>query len=163
MPVLHDGEVGGGLLQAFDGIGDLGVQRRGEHEDAIAVRALLLLGTHRDRHLRHERVDRKLVVPDQPLPHGTGAQGNDDVVHGGAVSLLQRLDALEIELAEHEPAVCGHLAVEGRSRCLLGRADDPVAVAPDEAFEAVEQTSDPGGAGDDREDRLIEIGNGARQ
>ena len=118
VPVLHHPQLALRCSQPLDRVSDVGEHRRTEQQNPIAVGAGLFGGAHRHRHLRDQRFVRQLVVLEQPPPHCAGAQRDHDAVDGALVRRLYRLHAVQIHLAEREPAMRRDLAVERRLGCV---------------------------------------------
>jgi hypothetical protein len=144
-------------LQPLDGVGDVGVQRRGHQQDAVAEGAELLTRAHRHRDLGDERHVRQVLVLDQPPPHRARAGADDDVVDRRAVLVLGGLEVLERELPEREPPVRRDPAGELRLGCDEVRAVDAV------AHEPRRQARDGAHAGEDAERGLVEVRDRLRQ
>ena len=151
-----------GVVSQFAGARRVGLVRedRGAHQhDPVAEGARLLVGADRDRDLGDQGLGGQLVVLEQPPPDGARADRDDDVVDGAAVLVLGRLDVVEVELAEGEPAVRRDAAVE---RGLRGAEVVWSTTRPsppgDEALDAVGDAGDGAGAGDGAERGVVEVG-----
>ena len=71
--LLHHAKCLVRAVQPVDGVLDVGEERRVHQHDPVPVGPGLLLGANGDGDLRHERVDRQLVVLHQPPPNGACA------------------------------------------------------------------------------------------
>ena len=89
---------------------------RNDHpRDPVAVRPALLGRADRHRDERHERVVRQLPALEQPLPHCSSAERDDNVVHRRPRLLLHPLDGFERQRAEREAPVLRDPSVEARA------------------------------------------------
>ena len=100
--LLHRGEGVVGLAQPPHRVGLVGEERRAHQHDPVAVGPDLLVRSHRDRDLHHERVGWQVVVLEEPATDRARADRDHDVVDGAAVLVLHLLHLVQLELAEDE-------------------------------------------------------------
>src|ERR1022692_1319528 len=101
-----------GRTQAVDRVGDLSVEFHSHEQDAVAEGPLLLRAAYRDRDLRDQGFVAQLVMLQQPAADGAGADGNDDIVDGDPVHVLDIFDSIKRQPSENNASVRRYSPVE---------------------------------------------------
>ena len=108
-------------------------------ETLLPMRALAGRVADRDRDHRDERRVRQRTVIGKPAPQRAGAHGHHHVVDRDAEGVLHRLDGVQIDAAEREPAVRRDGLVERRRGRPAQRGRDDLAVAAVQPEHAADQ------------------------
>ena len=111
-------------LQPCQGIGDVGAKRDAHQENCACPRPPR--HAHGDRRRGDQAFVRQFALHVEVAAQRTGADGEDDVVHRGAIDQAHpdRPEVVEGEAARVEHAVRRHLGVEARHREFVRAADE---------------------------------------